>query len=160
MAWVASRHPPCLCLIQYKPHPGSQRFVFLLQLPSSSFNMSFSYHLYAVLLAITFSGHASAASASACATTLTPTNSIRPTVASGYQMALVATGLTSPRSMEFDSSGNLIVVEQGSGILNLVLDSEGPCINVRNAKTLIRANNVSYSFSTMSNFPCRTERSW
>ena len=150
MAWVADKDPRCVCLIQCKPHPGSQTFVLLLRLPPSSSNMSFSYRLYVVLLGITFSSHASAASASACATTLTPTNSIRPTVASGYQMALVATGLTSPRSMEFDSSGNLIVVEQGSGVLNLVLDSEGPCINVGNAKTLIRANDVSSSSSTTS----------
>ena len=42
---------------------------------------------------------------SACSTTLTPTMSIQPTVASGYQMALVATGLTKPRSIEFDSAG-------------------------------------------------------
>ncbi|KAL8961485.1 MAG: hypothetical protein Q9193_001966 [Seirophora villosa] len=62
---------------------------------------------------------------SSCSTTLTPSKSARPSIASGYQMALVATGLTKPRSIEFDTAGNLMVVESGAGITNLVLEDNG-----------------------------------
>ena len=104
--------------------------------------------LHAALLAVSYANAAST-SASACATTLTPTNSIRPTVASGYQMALIATGLTAPRSLQFDSSGNLLVVEQGKGITSLVLardnddDNSGPCIRVASASSLVTNDTVS-----------------
>lgn len=83
------------------------------------------------------------ASASACSTSLTPTNSIQPTVASGYQMALIATGLTKPRSMQFDSAGNLLVVQQGTGIVNLVLQDEGrTCLSVKSSKNVIENKSV------------------
>lgn len=83
-------------------------------------------------------------SASSCSTTLTPTNSIKPSVASGYQAALVATGLTDPRSIEFDSSGNLLVVQAGAGIESLQLqDNGGTCISVKSKKTVVSASAVS-----------------
>ena len=76
---------------------------------------------------------------------LTPTNSIQPTVASGYQLALVATGLTSPRSLEFDSAGNLLVVQKGVGIINLVLtDGGGSCLSVKSSKNVVQNSGVSY----------------
>ena len=124
----------------------------------------------ALFLAITLFNYAFAAStstsASSCATILTPTSSIQPMVASGYQMALVATGLTSPRSMEFDSSGNLLVVEQQKGITSFTLeDNGGPCILVTNRVDLITNNTVSFCFhfhfhfslSTSRRTTCRTE---
>ena len=79
---------------------------------------------------------------------LTPTNSIKPTVASGYQMALVATGLTAPRSMEFDGDGNLLVVQQGAGLINLVLnDGGGTCLSVKSSKNVVQNSGVSSPFS-------------
>ena len=66
-----------------------------------------------------------AQSSSSCSTTLTPTKSIKPSIASGYQAALVATGLTKPRSIEFDSAGNLLVVQAGAGIARLQLQDNG-----------------------------------
>ena len=84
-------------------------------------------------------------SASACSTTLTPTNSIQPTVASGYKMALIATGLTKPRSMEFDSKGNLLVVQQGAGIINLALKDEGGrCLSVMSSKKVVENSGVCF----------------
>ena len=81
---------------------------------------------------------------SACSTTLTPTNSIQPSVASGYAMALVATGLTSPRDIEFDTNGNLLVVEAGVGVTNLVLqDNGGTCLSVKSSKMVIANTGVS-----------------
>ena len=79
-----------------------------------------------------------------CSTTLTPTNSIKPSIASGYRAALVATGLTKPRSIEFDNAGNLLVVQAGAGIASLQLqDDGGTCVNVKSKKTLVQASAVS-----------------
>ena len=87
-----------------------------------------------------------AAQTSSCSTTLTPTNSVKPTVASGYRMALVATGLTKPRSIQFDTAGNLLVVQSGVGIANLAFqDNGGTCLTVKTVKTVISASAVSLS---------------
>ena len=81
--------------------------------------------------------------ASSCSETLTPARSIQPTVASGYRMALVATGLTKPRSIQFDSAGNLLVVQSGAGIANLAFqDDGGTCLSVKTEKTVIDASEV------------------
>lgn len=81
-----------------------------------------------------------------CSTTLAPKNSVRPTVASGYRMALVATGLTKPRSIQFDSAGNLLVVESSKGITNLAFqDDGGVCLSVKSQKTVIDAGEVRIS---------------
>ena len=85
-----------------------------------------------------------AQSSPSCSTTLTPTNSIKPSIASGYQAALVATGLTKPRSIEFDSAGNLLVVQAGAGIARLQLqDNGGTCVTVKSKKTVVQASTVS-----------------
>ncbi|MCJ1352179.1 MAG: hypothetical protein MMC33_002163 [Icmadophila ericetorum] len=79
---------------------------------------------------------------------LTPTNSIKPTVASGYQMALVATGLTAPRSMEFDGDGNLLVVQQGAGLINLVLnDGGGTCLSVKSSKNVVQNSGLNHGLA-------------
>ena len=58
-------------------------------------------------------------------------------------MALVATGLTSPRSIEFDTNGNLLVVEAGLGLTNLVLqDNGGVCLTVKSSKMVIQNTGV------------------
>lgn len=56
----------------------------------------------------------------------------------------MATGLTHPRSIEFDSSGNLLVVQAGAGIESLQLqDAGGTCITVKSKKTVVQASAVS-----------------
>ena len=86
-------------------------------------------------------------SSPSCSTTLTPTNSIKPSVASGYRAALVATALTDPRSIEFDSAGNLLVVQAGAGIESLQLqDNGGTCLSVKSQKTVVQARTVSRVF--------------
>ena len=81
-----------------------------------------------------------------CSTTLTPTNSVKPTIASGYRMALVATGLTKPRSIQFDTAGNLLVVQSGAGIANLAFqDDGGTCLTVKSMKTVVNSGAVSSS---------------
>ena len=65
-------------------------------------------------------------------------------MASGYQAALVATGLTKPRSIQFDGSGNLLVVQAGSGIESLQLqDNGGTCVSVKSKKTVVSSSGVS-----------------
>ena len=79
-----------------------------------------------------------------CSTTLTPTHSIKPSIASGYHAALVATGLTDPRSLIFDNAGNLLVVQAGAGIESLQLqDDGGVCLSVKSKKTVVQASTVS-----------------
>ena len=89
-------------------------------------------------------------SSSGCSTTLKPTNSISPSVASGYQAALVATGLTKPRSIQFDSAGNLLVVQSGAGIESLQLqDNGGTCVSVKSKKTVLKSDVVSFMLSLL-----------
>lgn len=85
---------------------------------------------------------------SSCSTSVTPTNGVKPSVASGYQVALVATGLTKPRSIQFDSLGNLLVVQVGVGIANLVLqDDGGTCLSVKSTRDVIKNDDVSTHFA-------------
>lgn len=101
-------------------------------------------HSATAALVILIVAAASAQSASSCSTTLTPTNSIKPSLASGYQAALVATGLTKPRSIQFDSAGNLLVVQAGSGVESLQLqDNGGTCVSVKSKKSLVSSKGVS-----------------
>ncbi|KAL8822977.1 MAG: hypothetical protein Q9191_006300 [Dirinaria sp. TL-2023a] len=63
-------------------------------------------------------------------------------------MALVATGLTHPRSIEFDSAGNLLVAEAGSGITNLAFqDDGGICLTVKTKKTVINASGLNHGLA-------------
>ena len=72
---------------------------------------------------------AATASAATCSTTLT--SKAAPVVANGYSARLVATNLTRPRSLLFDSAGNLLVVQSGKGIASLSLrDDGGTCVTV------------------------------
>ena len=57
----------------------------------------------------------------ACEVNPAPTNGIKPVAAPGYQYSVVANGLTKPRSIQFDSAGNLLVLQAGKGILSLQL---------------------------------------
>ena len=56
----------------------------------------------------------------------------------------MATGLTNPRSIEFDNAGNLLVVQAGAGITRLQLqDNGGICVTVKSKKTVVQASTVS-----------------
>ena len=86
-------------------------------------------------------------SSQACRVSLTPANAVKPSVASGYKAALVATGLTKPRSIQFDSAGNLLVAQQGAGIKKLSFqDNGGTCLQVQNQKTVVDNADVSLSW--------------
>ena len=88
--------------------------------------------------------HALGENSSSCSATLTPTNSIKLSVASGYRAALVATGLTTPRGIQFDGSGNLLVVEQKMGLTSLHFeDNGGICVSVKSQKSVVEATTVT-----------------
>ena len=90
--------------------------------------------------------------ASSCSQTLTPAKSVRPTIASGYRMALVATGLTKPRSIQFDSAGNLLVVQSGVGIASLAFqDAGGLCLSVTTQQTVVDASEVCHGAQDKDN---------
>lgn len=67
-----------------------------------------------------------------------------PLTADGWQAQLVATGLSKPRGIIFDTSGNLLVVQQGSGIVHLTFNDGGStCLDVSKKTFLINATAVS-----------------
>ncbi|KAH0565242.1 hypothetical protein GP486_001370 [Trichoglossum hirsutum] len=68
-----------------------------------------------------------------------------PSVASGYAAAPVATGLTKPRGIVFDSTGRILVLQQNKGIVGLTLnDGGGTCVNVKDKKTVVENENASH----------------
>jgi len=63
-------------------------------------------------------------------------------------MALVATGLTTPRSIEFDTNGNLLVVESGLGLTSLVLqDNGGACLTVKSSQMVIQNTGLNHGLA-------------
>lgn len=60
-----------------------------------------------------------------------PSGAIKPSVASGFHVQVVATGLSKPRGLLIDNAGNLLVVEQGRGVVSAhTLNENGGCISV------------------------------
>ena len=108
--------------------------------------------LGAVALAQTASTSTTSAASSACPSTLTP-GYPAPSVASGYSASLIAQQLTKPRGIKFDTSGNLLVVEQGKGITALTLTSgNGDCVMVSNRTEIISDSSVSLSNVSYADF--------
>lgn len=76
---------------------------------------------------------------------LSPSAGIRPSVASGYALQVVATGLSRPRGLSFDSQGHLLVVEAGSGILSShVVNNSGNCTRLQNSTTVIQGEELNH----------------
>lgn len=70
-----------------------------------------------------------------------------PVVSNGWSAQLVAQNLTSPRGIIFDSAGNLLVVQQGAGIVHLALNDGGTtCLEVAKKTTLIASPLVGVLF--------------
>lgn len=100
--------------------------------------------LFCLTLCVFLSTWTVLAADSPCSNALTLSKSVKASVAPGYQMALVATGLTKPRSIAFDTAGNLMVVESGLGITNLILqDNGGTCLSIREKRSVIKNSGVS-----------------
>lgn len=92
------------------------------------------------------SAQSTTSAAGACPTVLSPSYEA-PVVGSGWTAQLIATGLTKPRSIIFDQSGALLVVQQGSGIVRLTLtDSGGTCLAVNKTSTVVENSDVGVFF--------------
>ncbi len=90
-----------------------------------------------------------------------------PVLTDGWQAQLVAEGLESPRSVLFDSSGNLLVVQQGAGIVHLQFDDGGStCLDVSRTTYLVNSTSVrkrpfqlfsstNFMPSWITELPCR-----
>ena len=103
------------------------------------------FNLQRAMLLTAFALPALGVASSSCSTGLIPTNSIKPSAASGYRAALVATGLTSPRSIQFDKRGNLLVIEQSKSLTSLQLDdNDGICVSVMAKKSVVESTDVIF----------------
>ncbi|KIW20731.1 hypothetical protein PV08_01309 [Exophiala spinifera] len=66
-----------------------------------------------------------------------PSGVIKPSVASGFHVQVVATGLSKPRGLLLDNAGNLLVVEQGRGVVSAhTLNENSGCMSVRSSVDL------------------------
>lgn len=69
-----------------------------------------------------------------------------PVVSNGWQAQLVVNGLSSPRGILLDSSGNLLVVQQGAGIVHLEFNDGGStCLEVSKKIFLVNSTSASNS---------------
>lgn len=78
---------------------------------------------------------------------LAPSGSIKPSVASGFHMQVVATGLSAPRGIRLDGAGNLLVVEQSRGVISShKINENNGCVSLENPKDLTANMNVRILF--------------
>ncbi|KAK7745235.1 hypothetical protein SLS62_009864 [Diatrype stigma] len=85
------------------------------------------------------------AQTSDCGDVLTPSYPA-PVVGSGWTARLIVTGLKDPRGLLFDSSGNLLVVEQEAGIRRLSFTDGGDtCLQVAENTQVVQNSNVGFS---------------
>ena len=65
----------------------------------------------------------------------------------------MAIGLTSPRSIQFDGSGSLLVVEQSKGVTSLQFDDNaGICVSVKSRHSVVETTSV-ISTSLVQKYP-------
>ncbi|KAH7312226.1 soluble quino protein glucose/sorbosone dehydrogenase [Stachybotrys elegans] len=68
-----------------------------------------------------------------------------PVAADGWSYRLVATNLTKPRGLLFDTEGNLLVVDSGVGLLRMTLrDDGGNCVSVDEQTTLVENDELNH----------------
>jgi hypothetical protein len=65
-------------------------------------------------------------------------------LASGWKATKIAGGLTSPRSIQFDTNGNMLVVQNGKGISYHALDADG-CVT--STKMLVSSNALNHGIA-------------
>jgi glucose/arabinose dehydrogenase len=71
-----------------------------------------------------------------------------PDVSDGWGFRVVASELTRPRSILFDSDGALILLDVGSGILHIDLDDQGDtCVGVSKQTTLLEKEDLSHGLA-------------
>ena len=81
----------------------------------------------ATLFSVALAASAQSTAPNACSSTIDPQNAA-PSVAPGFRVEVVANNLVRPRSIQFDSEGALLVVEQTRGVRRLRLSGDGSCV--------------------------------
>ncbi|KAK0103003.1 hypothetical protein ONS95_000813 [Cadophora gregata] len=75
-------------------------------------------------------------------------NFAEPVLAKGWEHKLIAKGLTKPRSILFDSEGNLLVIQQGAGLIHLAFDDGGStCLDVAMKTFLINSTDLNHGLA-------------
>lgn len=93
---------------------------------------------------------ASAPAPSPCASALHPSYPA-PSLAPGYTAQLIATNLTKPRGLIFDSKGHLLVVQQQVGITSLDIQDEGDhCLKVSQKSDVIQNVDLTHGITLSS----------
>lgn len=78
--------------------------------------------------------------ASAQSSCASPSGNIKPTIASGFNLQVVASGLSKPRGIAFDDQGHLLVVEQGSGVISShTVSEQNGCVTLGDTTTVVAA---------------------
>ncbi|CZS90603.1 hypothetical protein WAI453_004101 [Rhynchosporium graminicola] len=74
-----------------------------------------------------------------------------PVLASGWEHKLIARNLTKPRGILFDSEGNLLVLQQGAGLIHLSFDDGGStCLDVAKRTFLINSTALNHGLTLSS----------
>ncbi|KAK4168161.1 soluble quino protein glucose/sorbosone dehydrogenase [Cladorrhinum sp. PSN259] len=90
---------------------------------------------------------AAAVAQNSCSSILIPKNGA-PVVAPGWQAQLVAGGFTKPRSIQFDSTGALLVLESGKGISrHRFTDSGGTCLSANHSHMLVELTSLNHGLA-------------
>jgi glucose/arabinose dehydrogenase len=104
--------------------------------------MKYSYSIHCILAPCLAAIASAQSTTQTCSTTVSPKNAA-PSVASGWDVKVVATGLTKPRGIIFDNSGHLLVVQRGKGIASLSLtDDGGSCVRAGDPVDVIEDSTV------------------
>ncbi|KAG9230707.1 hypothetical protein BJ875DRAFT_471416 [Amylocarpus encephaloides] len=71
-----------------------------------------------------------------------------PVLSNGWSGQLIYDDLDGPRGIVFDTSGNLLVVEQGEGIVHISLNDGGTtCLNVANKRDVIDNDSLNHGIA-------------
>lgn len=74
-----------------------------------------------------------------------------PSLAPGYQAQLIATNLTKPRGLIFDSEGHLLVVQQGVGVISLSVQNTGShCLKISQKVDVVQNANLTHGITLSS----------
>lgn len=96
-----------------------------------------------ILFSFAYTASAQSTASGACSSTIAPQNAA-PSVAPGFRVEVVANDLTRPRSLQFDSEGALLVVEQSQGVRRIRLTGDGSCVRQDGeAQTVVENTAVS-----------------
>jgi glucose/arabinose dehydrogenase len=89
-----------------------------------------------------------------CSVNLPPATTA-PIVASGFTARVFANGLTKPRGMVFDTEGNLLVVQNGRGIIAIKLkDDGGSCVSAAGTQSVVADTSVSSTYKKVIYWLC------